>query len=69
MEGLHAKKAVQGVPVSEPVQNRAGVPVDRTVKHCRATLDDCLRCVGFTLQHWRLWSSTQYTFKDLWYDK
>lgn len=48
------------VSISEPAEDRAGVSVDWAVKHSIATLDDCLRRVGFTLQHWRLWRHTAY---------
>lgn len=57
---LHPEGAKKWFPISEPAEDWAGVSVDWTVKHSRATLDDCLRHVGFAFQHWRLWRHNTY---------
>lgn len=51
---LHLEGAEQSLSIPEPANDRAGVSVDWTVEHGRAALNDSLKHVGFTLQHWRL---------------
>ncbi len=60
---LHSEGAEQWFSIPKPAEDRAGVSMDWTVEHSRATLDDCLRHVGFTLQHRRLWRHTAHIYK------
>lgn len=65
MKRLHAEGADQSPPVTEPADDRTGVPVDWTVQQGGAALDDGLRHVGFPLQNWRLCANTHIHVKTL----
>lgn len=60
---LHSEGAEQWFSIPEPAEEGAGVSMDRTVENSRAPLGDCLRHVGFTLQHWRLWRHTAHIYE------
>lgn len=53
-KSLYSMRAQQCMCVPEPLEDWAGVSMDGTVQYGRASLDDGLRHVSFTLQHWRL---------------
>lgn len=53
-KSLYSMRAQQCMSIPEPLEDWAGVSVDGTVQYGRASLDDGLRHVSFTLQHWRL---------------
>lgn len=53
-KSLYSMRAQQCMSVLEPLEDWAGVSVDGTVQHGRASLDDSLRHVSFALQDWRL---------------
>lgn len=58
MKRLNSEGPEQCFSIPEPAEDGAWVSVDWTVEHSRATLGDCLRRVGFTLQYRRLWRHT-----------
>lgn len=60
MKRLHSEGAEQCFSIPEPAEDGAGVSMDWAVEHSRATLDDGLRHVSFTLQHRRLWRHSTY---------
>lgn len=52
-KSLYSMRAQQSVSIPEPLEHWAGVSVDGTVQYGRASLDNNLRHVSFSLQHWR----------------